>query len=639
MYNKTIKCYEIQNFLDEIACISMCDRQPTAFMKHSKKSTMKNLQFLIGILFFALLCSCNDDFDSVGSFEEDPAISDRHRTCGSDEQMSLLLSDPAFKKEYDQRMKNFEQMNQKRVQKAQCNDPVIIPVAVHYQGANTNQRACLVALAQNQVDILNNDFAGTNSDIDKWTGQAAGFFPGVSHGEACLRFVIADQNHPNGSNLQDGEPAVTINQTNGDRANAWSGYMNIIVQPNTGLLGFAPLGGAGNGDAVVVDASAFGVGNGCGTVRPEGPFDLGRTLTHEVGHYFLLDHIWGNGCNRDDDVADTPNQASDHSGCPQLGVSSCGSNDMHMNYMDYVNDACMYMFSGGQALRMENYAAANLTNLINNASNVIGNAQGGGSTDGPSGNDDNTGDTTDDSDNDDSTDDSSNDDTDTTGDICESPQSSTVTGQSATSVLIDWADMPDVIRFRIRYREAGTRRWTILNATDSEVTLSGLTAQASYQYQLRTRCVQGWTPYAGIETFDLSGGTDGDDNGTDGVYTLRLTLDDYGSETTWYVLDEDFNEIHTGGPYQDGRAGQVITREFELSEGCYELELQDSYGDGICCDYGDGFAEILDANGRQVVSLDGRFGRFDYVGFCVDGNGLRIVRQNRDTKLKSLKKK
>ena len=53
------------------------------------------------------------------------------------------------------------------------------------------------------------------------------------------------------------------------------------------------------------------------------------------------------------------------------------------------------------------------------------------------------------------------------------------------------------------------------------------------------------------------------------------------------------------------------------------------------CDYGDGFAEILDANGRQVVSLDGRFGRFDYVGFCVDGNGLRIVRRDRDAKLKS----
>ena len=594
---------------------------------------MKSLQFLICILFIAFLYSCNEDFDSVGSFDEDPAFTDRHRTCGSDEQMSILLANPAFKKEYDQRIEKFEEMNQKRNQKAQCNgnDPVIIPVAVHYQGANTNQRACLLSLAQSQVDILNDDFAGTNSDINNWTDQAAGFFPGVSNGEACLRFVIADQNHPNGFNLQDGEPAVTINQTNGDRVNGWSGYMNIIVQPNTGLLGFAPLGGAGNGDAVVVDASAFGVGGGCGIVRPEGPFDLGRTLTHEVGHYFLLDHIWGNGCNRDDDVADTPDQSRDYSGCPQLGVSSCGSEDMHMNYMDYVNDACMYMFSGGQALRMENYAAANLTNLIDNASNVIGNTQGGGSSDDPIDNDGGS---------DDTTDDGSDDDTDTPGDVCESPQSTTVSGQTATSVLIDWADMPDVVRYRIRYRETGTRRWTILNSTISEIMLTELTPQVSYQYQLRTRCMQGWTPYADIETFSAAGGSNGNGgNNAEGVYTLRLTLDDYGSETTWYILDEDFNEIHEGGPYQDGRAGQVITREFELTSGCYELELQDSYGDGICCDYGDGFAEILDANGRQLVSLDGRFGRFDYVGFCVDGNGLRIVRQNRDAKLKNLKKK
>jgi len=599
---------------------------------------MKNLKFLIGILFFVLLYSCNDDFDTPDLFDEDVSFSDRHRTCGSDEHMSLLLRDPAYKKGYDVRLEKFKQMNQKRQHKAQCNDPVIIPVAVHYQGANTNQRACLVALAQSQVDILNKDFAGANSDIDKWTSQAAGFFPGVTNGEACLRFVLADRNHPNGFNLQNGDSAVTINQTNGDRANEWSGYMNIIVQPNTGLLGFAPLGGSGNGDAVVVDASAFGVGGGCGIVRPEGPFDLGRTLTHEVGHYFLLDHIWGNGCNRDDDVADTPNQASDYSGCPQVGVSSCGSIDMHMNYMDYVNDACMYMFSGGQALRMENYAAANLNNLSNNASNVIGNTLDDG----------NTGDTTDggndtpdnDNDNNTGTDDTSDDGSDPTADICEAPQSSTATGQSTTSVLIDWMDMPDVIRYRIRYREAGTNRWMNMNTTPSQITLSELTPGIEYQYQLRTRCAQGWTPFAAIETFIVAGGSD--DNGGDtssSSYTLRLTLDDWGSETTWYILDEDFNELYVGGPYQDGRANQVITQEFELTEGCYELELQDSYGDGICCDYGDGFAEILDASGNQIVSLDGRFGRYDFVGFCVDGSGLRIVRRDRDAKLKNLKKK
>ena len=503
-------------------------------------------------------------------------------------------------------------------------------MAVHFQGANTNQRACLVALAQSQIDILNNDFAGSNSDIDNWTSQAAGFFPGVSHGEACLRFVIADRNHPNGFDLQNGDPAVTINQTNGDRSNAWNGYMNIIVQPNTGLLGFSPLGGAGNGDAVVVDASAFGSGNGCGIVNPEGPFDLGRTLTHEVGHYFLLDHIWGNGCNRDDDVADTPDQSSDYGGCPQVGERSCGSVDMHMNYMDYVNDACMYMFSNGQALRMENYVAANLSNITNNASNVVSNTQGGGDT----------GDTPDTDGNDESMDEEQGEDPEPTTDVCESPQSSTINELSVSRVRIEWADQADASRYRIRYRETGTSQWALQNVTASRINLKDLVAGTDYEYQIRTQCPEGWTRYSAKETFSIGGSNDdGGDIPTDGKYTLRLTLDDWGSETTWSIFDQEANEKRKGGPFQDGRAGHVITREFRLLEGCYEFEIQDSYGDGICCEYGDGFAEILDARGRQVVSLDGRFGRFDYVGFCVDGNGLRIVKRDRDTKLKNLKKK
>ncbi len=229
-------------------------------------------------------------------------------------------------------------------EKAQCNSPVIIPVAMHYQGANISQKACFIALAQNQVAILNNDYAGTNSDISKWNNQAANSFPGVSNGEVCLTFVIANTNHPSGFGLQNGDPAVTINRTNGDQSNAWSEYLNIFVQPNTGLLGYAAFGGSGNGDGVVVDAAAFGAGNGCGVVRPEAPYILGRTLTHEVGHYFLLDHIWGNGCNQDDEVADTPNQSSDYTVCQNIGTSSCGSTDMHMNYMDYtLMHVCIYL--------------------------------------------------------------------------------------------------------------------------------------------------------------------------------------------------------------------------------------------------------------------------------------------------------
>ena len=57
----------------------------------------------------------------------------------------------------------------------------------------------------------------------------------------------------------------------------------------------------------------------------------------------------------DDEVQDTPDQSDSYGGCPSLGAQTCGSADMHMNYMDYTDDLCMYMFSAGQASRMENY--------------------------------------------------------------------------------------------------------------------------------------------------------------------------------------------------------------------------------------------------------------------------------------------
>ena len=81
---------------------------------------------------------------------------------------------------------------------------------------------------------------------------------------------------------------------------------------------------------------------------------MGRTTTHEVGHYLNLLHLWGknaNGCG-DDLVEDTPDQSLPHYGCPDYPQLSCFTSNMFMNFMDYVDDACMYMFSKGQGLRM-----------------------------------------------------------------------------------------------------------------------------------------------------------------------------------------------------------------------------------------------------------------------------------------------
>lgn len=293
------------------------------------------------------------------------------RICGTAEFMEKQLQDPEFRKAYEARMIEIEKASTN--QRVICNTPKIVPVAVHYQGINNPDAACLIALAQNQINILNADYQGSNSDISTWINEASSTFPGVQYAEMCLQFVLADQNHPAGFGLSDGDLAVTINQTSGDRDNAWSGYINIFVRNiGGGTLGYSQLPGNGNGDGMVINRTAFGSGTGCGVVAPGAPYNLGRTLTHEMGHYLNLRHIWGDGgCGASDFVQDTPDANASNGGCPNIGKTSCGSADLHMNYMDYTYDACMYMFTEGQAVRAENLLNGNLQNVLAKASIVV----------------------------------------------------------------------------------------------------------------------------------------------------------------------------------------------------------------------------------------------------------------------------
>jgi hypothetical protein len=121
------------------------------------------------------------------------------------------------------------------------------------------------------------------------------------------------------------------------------------------LLGYAQFpGGPPETDGVVVDYLSFGT---MGTAKE--PFHLGRTATHEIGHWLNLYHIWGDdgmGCAGDDLVDDTPNQAGPNQGMPGFPHVTCdnGPNgDMFVNYMDYTDDAGMIMFTEGQCLRMQ----------------------------------------------------------------------------------------------------------------------------------------------------------------------------------------------------------------------------------------------------------------------------------------------
>jgi len=127
------------------------------------------------------------------------------------------------------------------------------------------------------------------------------------------------------------------------------GYAQFPSQSN--LPGIPDNGGAGSTDGVVVRYQSFGNAEKGNFPVMQAPYNLGRTLTHEVGHWLGLRHIWGDARCGDDFVDDTPPQESESRGC-QVGRVSCGSVNLVQNYMDYSDDACFNIFTRGQRARM-----------------------------------------------------------------------------------------------------------------------------------------------------------------------------------------------------------------------------------------------------------------------------------------------
>jgi hypothetical protein len=241
---------------------------------------------------------------------------------------------------------------------------ITIPVVVHVVYANPNQNVS-DAQINSQIAILNQDFRKLNSDVSL---TPAPFAPLAA--DAQIEFCLAQRdplgNATNGitrTSTTHGafylENDVKFNSTGGKDAWNTASYLNLwVCNLSGGLLGYAQFpGGDPFTDGVVVNYTAFG-----NTGTATAPYNKGRTATHEIGHYFDLIHIWGDesACAQDDDVTDTPQQKNQNGGCPTYplisgsGASCSGTapGAMFMNYMDYTNDACMYMFTLGQATRM-----------------------------------------------------------------------------------------------------------------------------------------------------------------------------------------------------------------------------------------------------------------------------------------------
>lgn len=228
---------------------------------------------------------------------------------------------------------------------------ITIPVIVHVLFNNATENISDQQIAS-QIAVLNQDFNAANNDLN----QVPSLFAG-SVGDIDVQFTLDRVIRKATSRTSFGtNDAIKFDSQGGSNVITPDTHLNMWVGDiGGGILGYAQFpGGSASTDGVVVGTNFFGT-----TGTAVSPFDGGRTTTHEVGHWLNLRHIWGDGrCNRDDFVEDTPRSDRPNYGCPSFPTTHCRSTDMTMNYMDYVNDDCMYMFSSGQKDRMRALFAA-----------------------------------------------------------------------------------------------------------------------------------------------------------------------------------------------------------------------------------------------------------------------------------------
>ena len=280
--------------------------------------------------------------------------------CGFDEYLDLMKQeDPGF----NDRINAFEEYVKDFSKKHDFSgrQVITIPVVVHVVWNQPIQNISYEQI-KSQIDVLNEDFRRLNADT---VNTPAPFVPFAADAEIEFKLAVRD---PNGNptlgitrtqtsvtSFPTG-PQIKYSSTGGKDAWPSASYLNIWTAPaiNNNILGFATFpGGNPATDGVVIGYNYFGR---VGVLSS--PYNLGRTASHEVGHWLSLYHIWGDNYCGSDLVADTTTQETENYGCPSFPYrpNSCNQSnpngDMFMNYMDYTNDICMNIFTQGQKVRM-----------------------------------------------------------------------------------------------------------------------------------------------------------------------------------------------------------------------------------------------------------------------------------------------
>lgn len=407
------------------------------------------------------------------------------RTCASHEHLLQQMSQHPEMVKNRKKMEQFAKQYELQQATAQKTTVAIynIPVVVHVL-YNTAAQNISDAQILSQIAVLNADFQKLNTD--------ASLVPSAFSGLAAdcqIQFCMAQRTPTGAATTGIIRKSTTMTSFSADNDNAkyssmggddaWpsSQYLNLWVVPSItsggqpGILGYAQFpGGPATTDGVVIGYNYFG---NTGTVSS--PYNKGRTATHEVGHWLNLYHIWGDdgtACTGSDLVGDTPNQGGENYGCPTFPHVSCSNGpngDMFMNYMDYTDDACMYMFSSGQKTRM--HAVLTTGGARASLASSLG---------------------------------------------CVAPTASTcgtVTGTNSTAITttsatINWTAVTGATSYNLQWKATAATTWTtVTGLTTASYNLTGLTASTSYNVQIQAVCAAGTATYSTPISFTTTANT------------------------------------------------------------------------------------------------------------------------------------
>lgn len=415
------------------------------------------------VLFGLLFCSLN--------------LFAQERNCASMEVLDRLLQEDSGMKA---RMEAIERQTEEYLHGDQIRTRAVvtIPVVVHvvwrtsYPTENISDAQVL-----SQIDVLNKDFSALNSDISQVPSAFQGLIAN-SEVQFCMAQRDPNGNATNGINRVQSSRTSTwgtndaVKKSSAGGVDPWdaSKYLNVwVCAIGGGILGYAQFpGGSATTDGVVIDYRYYGT-----TGTATAPFNLGRTATHEVGHWLNLRHIWGDATCGNDFVNDTPVHNTANYGCPaQPHYSTCSGapREMTMNYMDYTDDACMYMFSTGQAARMQAVLATGgaRASLVNSDGCV---PPGGG------------------------------------GGSCGTPASLSATAVTTNSATLNWGAVSGATLYNARLRQVGTTTWTTGSTSGTSIGATGLLSNTQYEFQVQADCNGTLGSFSASATFTTQSAT------------------------------------------------------------------------------------------------------------------------------------